>query len=208
MTRNSDDRWVSLRGPNRWVPFVVMSPFLRALMVVYGLNLIALAPRLGLPLVWSIAIMICAAVGVSVLPLAIIWLVYPYSFLNPASSTIRARRRSAQYSNITSAQLLVSVSKTRRVLNLLLKTDTGLRALVLIRDARRCTLDPEVAVLAEEMIRFSKIAIPVSIHDPLGKFARYNFPNNVTLDEALEFVRHPPDFLDDLPIRQRRSAGF
>jgi hypothetical protein len=50
------------------------------------------------------------------------------------------------------------------------------------------------------MLRQSAIEMPASPDDPKGRFARFNFPTNITKDEALELVAHPPATADRLPI--------
>lgn len=204
MGRESDhERWLSLRGPKSWLPVFVVTPLLLMVLMVDGINLSLLFVRDGLPLIWSIAIMAGTAAFMFALPLWVARLAYPFAQINPSTSTIRARRHRAHYSDITSAQLLVSTSKKHRAINLLLRSDTGLRAVVLIRDARRRTLDRELAELVLDVIRQSRIAIPVSVHDPEGRFARYNFPTNVTREDALELIESPPDLEDALPIPHR-----
>jgi len=54
-----------------------------------------------------------------------------------------------------------------------------------ISDASRARL---LAVL-----RDSNIGMPVDPHDPKGKYARYNFPDNVTRDQAIDIVENVPD---------------
>lgn len=203
MGRSSEDaRWVPLRGPHRWISLVVVSPLLLVLPAVYWLQFVIVVLR-DLPLIWLIAV----TVGVGLVILGITWavflLAYPNAYLQHSTSTLRTRRRSAHFSALTSAQLLNSSSKRRRSLHLLLKADNGLRAVVLIRDARRRTLDQGVAALVLDMIEQSHIAMPRSDYDPAGKFARYNFPDYVTREEAWELVRHPPEFEDALPTPPR-----
>lgn len=147
--------------------------------------------------------MVVTDAAVYALTLTAIWLFYPRAYLNPATGSVRAGRRRARYADITSARLLVSASKRRRALNLLLRSERGLRAVVLLRDAHNGTLDHTTAALVCDMIRASNIAMPTSPDDPKGRFAKYNFPDNVKRDEALELVQHPPTFGEPLPIPPR-----
>jgi len=51
------------------------------------------------------------------------------------------------------------------------------------------------------MLERSQIVIPNNDpYDPKGKFARSGSPTNVTREEAVELVRHPPMPGDPLPI--------
>ena len=47
-----------------------------------------------------------------------------------------------------------------------------------------------------EMLPLTSIAMPVDQYDPSGRFARHNFPSNLTIDDAIELVRHPPRSAD------------
>ena len=73
---------------------------------------------------------------------------------------------------------------------------------MLLRDAKQQTLEPEVAALVQDLLRQSNVQMPVSPDDPKGRFARFNFPTNVTKEEALALVAHPPTPTDELPIAQ------
>jgi hypothetical protein len=57
-----------------------------------------------------------------------------------------------------------------------------------------------VAAQVLDMLRQANIEMPVSPDDPKGRFARFNFPTNITKDEALEVMAHPPQPTDPLPI--------
>lgn len=194
--------WVPLGRPSWWMPVMLASPLLIVVLTV-NVTDFALSFLRSLPHVWLILIMVVTNVAVYALTLAAIWLFYPRAYLNPATGSVRAGRRTARYADITSARLLVSASKRRRALHLVLRAEGRLSASVLVRDAHSGTLDQTKAALVREMIRASNIAMPASPDDPKGRFAKYNFPDNVTRDEALELVEHPPAFGDPLPIPPR-----
>jgi hypothetical protein len=127
-------------------------------------------------------------------------LFYPRAYVNPTKAMIRIGRKQARYADINDARLIPGATKKRRSLLLLLQTPTKLQLPVLLRDARQNTLGPEVTALMEELLRQSNIEMPASPDDPKGRFARFNFPSNITKDEALQLVTHPPTAADRLPI--------
>ena len=131
---------------------------------------------------------------------------YPSAFADLAGHRIRAGGKTADFSDLTTARLLVSASKTRRLLYLELSTGRrrGLRVLVVLRDRQGRPIDPAAAVHLGEVIGSSRIAMPDSPDDPSGRFAHYNFPDNVSKEEALELVADPPRFTDALPIPPRK----
>ena len=50
------------------------------------------------------------------------------------------------------------------------------------------------------ILRASRIVMPTSGYDPTGRFAQWNFPHNVTREQAIELVLRPPGPDDRLPI--------
>lgn len=202
MQASNDDRCITLGGPSWLRPLIVVSPVILVLLLTNGLNVAAILSG-SVPLPWSIVMVIGVAGAIFVLPMVIIRFLYPPVRLNDGSALIRAGRHTSAYSEVTTALLLVSASKTRRNLNLLLRSANGLRAVILVRDAKERTLPPEAAALVCDLIRDTNIAMPLSSADPKGKFARYNFPNNVTKEDALHLIEHPPTFHDPLPIPPR-----
>jgi hypothetical protein len=53
-------------------------------------------------------------------------------------------------------------------------------------------LDDERRELLLAVIRGSRIARPVSPHDPTGAFGRYNFPGTLDREGAEQVVLQPP----------------
>ena len=202
MRASDDDQWVTLGGGSRLRSLIIVSPLIVILPLESGLIFSVILSRDG-PLPWSILIMIGVAAAIVVFTMVIVRFVYPPASLNAGSATIRAGWHRSAYSEVTTAQLLASASKTRRNLNLLLKSDEGLRAVILIRDSKQRTLSPEAAALVCDLIRQANIALPRSETDPKGKFTRYNFPDNITREDALDLIEHPPAFHDPLPTAPR-----
>jgi len=94
------------------------------------------------------------------------------------------------------------VFPTRETRVVLLRIAAGKRARTefVLRDKRGETLDERTRNALAEAIRRTAIAMPVSKDDPTGRFARYNFPVNITLEDAVAVVLAPPAKGDALPI--------
>jgi hypothetical protein len=69
-----------------------------------------------------------------------------------------------------------------------------------LRDGDRIVARAEARELLAQVLAASSIQIPTDRYDPKGKFARYNFPENVTRDQAVQLVLAPPAPDDPLPI--------
>jgi hypothetical protein len=196
--RKLSDKWVELGRTRWWVPLVGYSPIL-LLLPVYSLNLPGIFwPDLTLG--WSLVVTLALAAGSFGIIVALSRLVHPRAFANPAGSMVRAGRRQARFSEITSAQLFPGASKGHRSLLLVLRAENKLRTPILLRDTKQRTLEPEITALVLQLVRQSNITMPVSPDDPKGRFVRFNFPNNITKDEAEQLVEHPPTSADPLPI--------
>ncbi|MGY4858092.1 hypothetical protein [Cryobacterium sp. AP23] len=198
MTSPMDDEWVAVGNSSWWASFAA-GPLWFTLVPVCAPYL-ALLFLPDLPLAPKAGIMVTAVLLVWAVTLVIARAVYPVARLNAATSTIRVGRKQVPYAGITSAQLLVVNPRGRRALHLLLRDDYGVRVVVLVRDAKLGTLAPRDAALVQHLVRESNIAMPTTHDDPMGRFARYNFPTNVTLAEGLELLEHPPAFADAIPI--------
>jgi hypothetical protein len=197
-SRGNDDGWVELGRTRWWVPLVGSSPLV-AVLPVYTLNLPAIFWP-DLPVGWTVIITVGFATATFGVLIGILRLVNPHAFVNVAASLVRAGRKQARFSEVTSAQLFPGTAKRHRSLLLVLRAENKLRASILLRDAQQRTLAPEITALTLELVRQSNIAMPVSPDDPKGRFARFNFPHNVTKEEAAELVAHPPTPADTLPI--------
>ncbi|RFA19268.1 hypothetical protein [Subtercola boreus] len=199
MRRGDDEKWVTLSGMGWLTPFVVVSPILLTLAVTNGVHITAiLARRFALP--WVIVLSLGAGAVAFGLVVLVLRLLVPPVRVNPGAGLLRAGRRTFSYEDVTAAQLVVGTSKTRRNLNLVLRSSRGRRAAILVRDGKGRTLTAEESRLVVDLIGRSNIAMPTSPDDPTGAFARYNFPGNVTKADALALVEHPPTFSDPLPI--------
>jgi hypothetical protein len=197
-SRGQGEEWVELGRRPWWVSLVGYSPFLTVLPVL-TINVGGIVwPEL--PIGWSIAVMLALMVVSFAVVVVVLRLMNPNAFVNPLTSTVRTGRKQVHYSEITSAQIFPSMSKSHRSLLLLLRADKKLRASILLRDTNQRTLAPELTALLLDLVDQSTIAMPVSPDDPKGRFARFNFPNNITKEETAELVAHPPASADKLPI--------
>jgi hypothetical protein len=198
MTQGNDDGWVALEPSPWWTPvFGIHLAGAFAFAPMFALQLSAmfeLSPIWWLPLAVGFTALTCVA------SVVLTRLAHPRGFLHPTTSTLRTGRTRFGYADVTEARLVPSTSKKRRALLLVLYTKKRLRTTVLVRDAKQRTLDPAVAALVLDMLQQTNIEMPVSPDDPKGRFARFNFPANITKHEALEVLAHPPLPADPLPI--------
>jgi hypothetical protein len=193
-----DDEWVAVGFAPWWQPVIGMG---QGWFLYYYTPFLALQVMVmfDVPLGWAVMITVWLAAGCVALGLGLKRWIYPPAFVNPATTTLRAGRKRAQYAEISGAKVLVSASKKRRSVTLVLLSEQKLRAAVVLRDARQNMIDLAEVALVQDLVRQSSIAMPVSPDDPKGRFARYNFPGYLTKEDALEIVAHPPAAADPLP---------
>jgi hypothetical protein len=195
-----DPGWVALHPTPWWMP--ILGTNLVSTTLFPALLAFQLGTLFDVPPVWWLPLTIGTAAFFLAATVLAAQMLHPRGYLNPASSTLRAGRAKIPYAEIIEARLIPSASKKRRALLLVLRTEQKRRATVLLRDAQQQTLEPGVAALVQDMLQRSNITMPVSPDDPKGRFARFNFPTNITKEEALELVAHPPTPADELPISQ------
>ena len=151
---------------------------------------------------WDLALLV--AVGVTVGIFALITLIRnaraPQPWVDLDSGQLRAgTRRPVPLSRVDRAVLTTApVGNGGRVLVLRL-TAKEARVDFILRDRKDATLDPTSTAVLAEALRRTSVAMPTSIHDPTGRFARYNFPGHVDRDDAVALVEHPPAAGDPLP---------
>ncbi|MBX0301782.1 hypothetical protein K2F54_17600 [Cryobacterium sp. 1639] len=193
-----DDEWVALGFTPWWLPVIGMGP--GWFLLFYAPLLVGqVATIFDVPLGWALVLTLACAAGCLALGLGFVRWRYPPAYVHPATLTIRAGRKRARYAEVTGAKILVSTSKKRRSVTLVLLSEQKLRGAVVLRDARQNVIDPAEAALLQDLVRQSNIALPVSPDDPKGRFTRYNFPGYLTKEDALEIVAHPPAPADPLP---------
>lgn len=151
---------------------------------------------------WDLALLI--GIGVTVGIVAVITLIRnalaPQPWVDLDSGQLRAgTRRPIPLTQVDRAVLTTApVGNGGRVLVLRL-TAKEARVEFILRDRKDATLDPTSTAVLAEALRRTSVAMPTSIHDPTGRFARYNFPGHVDRDDAVALVEHPPAAGDPLP---------
>ncbi|WP_156155619.1 hypothetical protein [Frigoribacterium sp. MEB024] len=151
---------------------------------------------------WDLALLV--AVGVTVGIFALITVIRnaraPQPWIDLDSGQLRAgTRRPVPLARVDRAVLTTApVGNGGRVLVLRL-TAKEARVDFILRDRKDATLDPTSTAVLAEALRRTSVAMPTSIHDPTGRFARYNFPGHVDRDDAVALVEHPPAAGDPLP---------
>ena len=199
---DADDGWVRLGRPPWWAAVVFVPPTLLVVLVA-DVTVVTGFSRHSLPFIARVGI--ACAVGVLVLGATVLVsrLRSPAAMANLARGELRAGRRTASFDAITQAQLRAGTTDRHRSIALVLKADHGFRAVVMLRaPGGRLRTEREAAVL-REVVERSAIRMPSSPDDPRGAFARYNFPDNITKEDALALIEKPPDVGDPLPIPSR-----
>ena len=125
---------------------------------------------------------------------------WPQPGVNLDTSELRAGARVVPLRAVDSATLVVFPTRETRVVLLRIAAGKRARTEFVLRDKRGETLDERTRNALAEAIRRTAIAMPVSKDDPTGRFARYNFPVNITLEDAVAVVLAPPAKGDALPI--------
>ena len=133
---------------------------------------------------------------------------HPRAFVNLEESLLRAGRRTVAFSQITTAQLMTGSRNIHDLsLLLVLASDSGLRAPVLLRERAGHILDRADRANVLRVLGESSVAFPASSTDPSGRFARTNFPRNVDKQTAIALVTDPPHFGDALPTEDQLEWG-
>ncbi|WP_157480225.1 hypothetical protein [Leifsonia sp. Root227] len=201
-TGRTQSTWTRLGRVPWWPMLAFASPVLPTFVFLDWLVTALLLPDDGSLLVRSLMAIAIAAAVVALIVISIrLWA--PVTWVDIAGGRIRSGRHVAAFHDIVECRLLVSASLGRRTLSLMLGDGHGMRAGVLLRDARDRPLTAKDASALGAAVLGSNIAMPVSREDPKGRFARYNFPDHVTKEEAAQLVAAPPSFGDPLPIPPR-----
>ncbi|MCU1440097.1 MAG: hypothetical protein JWP85_1094 [Rhodoglobus sp.] len=112
---------------------------------------------------------------------------------------IRRGRRSAAFHDLDFATLGVDGAPAHRLLELRFGARDKLDLVAPLRDGERILLPHATRDALALVIEASSVRLPVDRYDPQGRFARYNFPENVTREEAIALVLDPPAPGDSLP---------
>ena len=104
-------------------------------------------------------------------------------------------------SKIDDARLIVEPTFRSRNISLVFGVLGEIRLLLPLRKGERDVVRDDVRDGVVAMLERSQIVIPNNDpYDPKGKFARSGSPTNVTREEAIALVRHPPLPGERLPI--------
>jgi hypothetical protein len=116
---------------------------------------------------------------------------YPQPWVNLDTDELRAgSHRTLNLDHIDRALIPANPAVQAEVLTLRL-TAKEARVEIILRNLKGPRLD-ELSRVLTEALRRSAIAMPTSPHDPAGKFARYNFPGHIDLDDTLTLIAQPP----------------
>jgi hypothetical protein len=117
---------------------------------------------------------------------------YPQPWVNLDTDELRAgSHRTLSLDHIDRALIPADPAVQAEVLTLRL-TAKEARVEIILRDRKGPRLDELSTRVLIEALRRSAIAMPASPHDPAGKFARYNFPGHIDLDDTLTLIAQPP----------------
>jgi hypothetical protein len=127
---------------------------------------------------------------------------HPDVWVDVSGRRVKVGRRLAHWDTFTTAELGVFEvwPGAPRTLILTLRTPDGLRAPLVVRRRGRLGLSPWARDAAVALVESSEVAMPRAKEDPTGRFARFNFPSNLTKEDALALIERPPQDGEPLPI--------
>jgi hypothetical protein len=138
--------------------------------------------------------------AVFALPIAgIIRLTTPRPKADVATRRIVLGRKSITFDQIDTARLEV-IPGFQRQLGIRFGVTGSIQVVVVLRVGERLILTSAQRGVVLDMLDESHITMPDSKFDPTGNFARWNFPTNLTKQQAVEVVVNPPGLRDAIPI--------
>ena len=193
-TKIGDRRWWTMWSNFQWL-FVL-------LIAANGGNVAVTVARGWHVPIW---IVVGGLAGILVLVFAATTIIrnrrWPTVEVNLANSELRVGDDAVPLASVTAAQLAVfPVRRRDPALALRLTSLKPARAEVFLRDRRGHTLPDDQRLLFTEAVRRTSIAMPVSRDDPSGRFARYNFPGHVSLEDTVQLIARPPSAGEALPV--------
>lgn len=192
--------WVRVGERRWWSTWVGATTAFSVILVIQAINFFTRVVEATIR--WDLAVLLGVALTAAVF--AVVTLIrnarYPQPWVDLDSGQLRAGdHRPIPLSDVDRAVLITTVvGKGGRVLVLRLLAEEA-RVEVIVRDRRDATLDPISTAVLAEALRRTSVAMPTSIHDPSGRFARYNFPGHIGRDDAVALVEHPPAAGEPLP---------
>jgi hypothetical protein len=112
---------------------------------------------------------------------------------------IRRGARSAPFHELDFAALRVEGWREHRGLELRFGVRNGFELVAPLREGKSIPLPQATRDALARVFELSSIRMPVDRYDPKGRFARNNFPENLTREEACAVVLDPPGPDDPLP---------
>jgi len=109
---------------------------------------------------------------------------------------LRHGRRITPFADITDATYAVVPHRGHVDGYLGFGTSIETAAFVCVRSPHLAELDENERAVVAEMLRRSSVRVPEAArdpYDPKGKFAWMDHPNNLSRDEAVDYVLHTPD---------------
>lgn len=193
--------WMRLGRPDWAVMLFVALPFL-----FVGYIAVRFFPLLAGALAESVLASVVALIVAAGLSLAASFALVrsqvPEVWIDLAGGRARTARREIAWADITTAEVIAVdlIGEKRRSVVLVLRGGNNIRLALPLTRRGRPVLKGTAAAAARTMIEASSIRVPRAKEDPDGKFSRWNFPKNVSKDDALALVDHPPTPDDPLPI--------
>jgi hypothetical protein len=123
----------------------------------------------------------------------------PVTEVNFDTDQVRAHGRVVPFGSITEAIYLPVAHRDRTDSYLSLDTHAAPVLTLCLRSSKVPELTMDERMLVAEILRRSNVAIPQSrrgrtnrFYDPAGKYEWMRHPNNLTRDDAIEYVLHTP----------------
>jgi hypothetical protein len=133
---------------------------------------------------------------------------FPRVCVDLATDRIRIGRRELPLRDLIWARLDARpyVASRRRTLHLRISAGLHPQALFDLTATGRRALTAQDRALLVEVLERSDVDVPKTRDDPTGRFARYNFPNNVSKADAIALVVDTPGPGDPLPVPDPRNT--
>jgi hypothetical protein len=195
MAEFRDERWASEVRLTQWNWFSREgAPTERVLIgvsivAIVGGNVIfdALNPD-AVPFAARLAVLVGAFVVLNVLPLIVHAIRQPAPYADLSAKTVRVRSRVTPFASFSTARRIETGRSKQVVLEV---SAPGQKLLLELRDRLgRVTTNPTQDAIVTFLLG-SGVAMPSSSDDPTDRFARVNFPQHLTREQAIELASHP-----------------
>ena len=197
--------WIALGEARQWQRLMTSSsPSLRTrfyivyfaiviAVLVVGSWVLAQFGPLPAALVVGIVLLAVAASAVYVVRRA------PVTEVNFDTDQVRTNGKTVPFAAISEAVYLPVAHRDRTDSYLSLDTHSTPVLTLCLRSSKIAELDAHERMLVAEILRRANVAIPQSkrgrtnrFYDPAGKYEWMRHPNNLTRDDAIEYVLHTP----------------